>query len=154
MGLLDFAARQGSWILEDDYNCEFQYRDRPIAALRSLDFSGRVIYVGTFSKTLFPALRLGFIVCPPGIRDDLCAVKRLADLGNSSLEQAALATFILSRQFDQHLRRTIVELEQRRSVFLSALRRHAGERTWCRSPMRARTSSVGCLDWRTLSSPR
>lgn len=142
--LLDVAARQGSWILEDDYNCEFQYRDRPLAALRSLDFSGRVIYVGTFSKTLFPSMRLGFIVCPPGIREDLCGVKRFADLGNSSLEQAALATFILSRQFDQHLRRTVVELERRRSVFLSALRRYAGERVVVQQP-HAGTHVVGWL---------
>ena len=74
--LLDIASRQGSWIFEDDYNSEFHFRERPIAALRSLDFSGRVIYVGTFSKTLFPSLRLGYIVCPPGIREDLCKVKR------------------------------------------------------------------------------
>lgn len=126
--LLDFAARQGSWILEDDYNCELQHRERPVAALRSLDLSGRVIYVGTFSKTLFPSLRLGFIVCPPGIRDDLFSVKRLDDLGNPSLEQAALAAFMTSRQFDKHLRRTLVELEHRRAAFTDSLRRHGGER--------------------------
>ncbi|MGH8202427.1 MAG: PLP-dependent aminotransferase family protein [Steroidobacteraceae bacterium] len=126
--LLDVAARQGSWILEDDYNSEFHFRERPLAALRSLDFSGRVIYVGTFSKTLFPSLRLGFIVCPPGIRDDLCRVKRLDDLGSPSVEQAALAAFMRSRQFEKYLRRTVVELEHRRTVFIDALRRHCKER--------------------------
>jgi GntR family transcriptional regulator/MocR family aminotransferase len=126
--LLDVASRQGSWILEDDYNSEFHFRERPLAALRSLDFSGRVIYVGTFSKTLFPSLRLGFIVCPPGIRDDLCRVKRLDDLGSPSVEQAALAAFMRSRQFEKYLRRTVVELEHRRMVFIDALRRHCRER--------------------------
>jgi GntR family transcriptional regulator / MocR family aminotransferase len=126
--LLDIASRQGSWILEDDYNSEFHYRERPIAALRSLDFSGRVIYVGTFSKTLFPSLRLGFIVCPPGIREDLCRVKRYDDLGNPSMEQAALAAFMRSRQYEKYLRRIVVELEKRRTAFIAALRRHCGER--------------------------
>lgn len=126
--LLDIASRQGSWILEDDYNSEFHFRERPIAALRSLDFSGRVIYVGTFSKTLFPALRLGFIVCPPGIRDDLCRVKRFDDLGSPSVEQAALAAFMRSRQFEKYLRRTLVELDHRRTVFLQALRNSGGRR--------------------------
>lgn len=126
--LLDVASRQGSWILEDDYNSEFHFRERPIAALRSLDFSGRVIYVGTFSKTLFPALRLGFIVCPPGIRDDLCRVKRFDDLGSPSVEQAALAAFIRSRQFEKYLRRTVADLEHRRTVFIDALQRHCKDR--------------------------
>ncbi len=126
--LLDIAARQGSWILEDDYNSEFHFRDRPLAALRSLDFSGRVIYVGTFSKTLFPSLRLGFIVCPPGIREDLCRVKRFDDLGSPTVEQAALAAFMRSRQFEKYLRRTVAELERRRAVFMDSLRRHCGER--------------------------
>jgi GntR family transcriptional regulator / MocR family aminotransferase len=126
--LLDIASRQGSWILEDDYNSEFHFRERPLAALRSLDFSGRVIYVGTFSKTLFPSLRLGFIVCPPGLRDDLCRVKRFDDLGSPSVEQAALAAFMRSRQFEKYLRRTVVELEHRRKVFIDSLRRHCGAR--------------------------
>ncbi|HEV2442997.1 MAG TPA: PLP-dependent aminotransferase family protein [Steroidobacteraceae bacterium] len=126
--LLDVASRQGSWILEDDYNSEFHFRERPLAALRSLDFSGRVIYVGTFSKTLFPSLRLGFIVCPPGLREDLCRVKRFDDLGSPSVEQAALAAFMRSRQFEKYLRRTVVELAHRRTIFIDALRRHCEER--------------------------
>lgn len=132
--LLEIAARQGSWILEDDYNSEFQCRERPIAALRSLDFSGRVIYVGTFSKTLFPALRLGFIVCPPGIREDLCKVKRLDDLGCPSVEQAALAAFMRSRQFEKYLRRVVVELRDRRELFVDSLRRHCAARIVVQEP--------------------
>ncbi|HEY7887655.1 MAG TPA: PLP-dependent aminotransferase family protein [Steroidobacteraceae bacterium] len=126
--LLDVASRQGSWILEDDYNSEFHFRERPLAALRSLDFSGRVIYVGTFSKTLFPSLRLGFIVCPPGLREDLCKVKRFDDLGSPSVEQAALAAFMRSRQFEKYLRRTVAALQHCRAVFMDSLRRHCAER--------------------------
>jgi GntR family transcriptional regulator / MocR family aminotransferase len=126
--LLDIASRQGSWILEDDYNSEFHFRERPIAALRSLDFSGRVIYVGTFSKTLFPSLRLGYIVCPPGLREDLCKVKRFDDLGSPSVEQAALAAFMRSRQFEKYLRRALVALRHCRTVFMDSLRRHCGDR--------------------------
>lgn len=126
--LLQIATRQKSWILEDDYDSEFQYGRRPVAALRSLDVSGRVIYVGTFSKTLFPSLRLGYLVCPPGIRDDLFQAKRLDDLGSPVIEQAALAAFIQSRQFERYLRRSVVELERRRIVLMEGLQREAGER--------------------------
>jgi GntR family transcriptional regulator/MocR family aminotransferase len=123
LALLEIAAQHDSWILEDDYDSEFQYRGRPLAALRSLDFSGRVIYVGTFSKTLFPAMRLGFMVCPAGIREDLRRVKRLDDLGAPSAEQAALAALLDSRQFERYLRKTRVELDRRRHALLEGLRR-------------------------------
>ena len=128
LALLDIAAKHDSWILEDDYDSEFQYRGRPLAALRSLDFSGRVIYVGTFSKTLFPSMRLGFMVCPTGIREDLRAVKRLDDLGAPVAEQAALAVLLDSRQFERYLRKTVVELDQRRHALLEGLRRFATDR--------------------------
>ena len=126
--LLRIANSQGSWILEDDYDSEFQYRGRPLGALRSMDLSDRVIYVGTFSKTLFPSLRLGYIVCPTSLRDDLCAAKRLDDLGSPAIEQAALASFMRSGQFDKYLRKSVAELRQRRSVLLEGLRRHGGDR--------------------------
>ena len=122
--LLDIAASDGSWILEDDYDSEFQYRGRPLAALRSLDLSARVVYVGTFSKTLFPSLRLGFIVTPPGLREDFIKAKRLDDLGSPAAEQAALATFIRSRQFEKNLRRMVLDLNQRRRILIDGLLRH------------------------------
>jgi GntR family transcriptional regulator / MocR family aminotransferase len=128
MELLNIASRQDSWILEDDYDSEFQYRGRSIAALRSLDLSGRVIYVGSFSKTLFPSLRLGYIVCPPGIREDLHQAKRMDDLGSPAIEQAALATFMQSHQFEKHLGKTVAELDRRRRVLINGLREHAGDR--------------------------
>lgn len=128
MELLDVATRSGSWIVEVVSDSEFLYRRRSIATLRSLDVDGRVLYAGTFSKTLLPALRLGFIVCPPGIREDLCRAKLLDDLGNSSVEEAALAAFMQSRHFDQHLRHTFAQLGKRRKAFLEALRRHGKDR--------------------------
>ncbi len=109
--LLRWAARTGSWIFEDDYDTEFHAGGRPLPALRSLDLADRVLYVGSFSKTLFPSLRLGYIVCPAALRDALYKAKLLDDLGSPSVEQAALATFIHSRQYEKHLRkrRTVVE---------------------------------------------
>jgi GntR family transcriptional regulator/MocR family aminotransferase len=123
--LLQATEQQRSWILEDDYDGEFRYGERPIAALRSLDGGDRVIYVGSFSKSMFPSLRLGYIVCPPAIRSDLLAAKRLDDGGCSAIDQAALAAFMQGRQFERHLRRSLVELERRRRALLEALEQHA-----------------------------
>lgn len=128
MELLRVASSHGSWILEDDYDSEFQYQGRPLPALRSLDLADRVIYVGSFSKALFPSLRLGYVVCPAGLRADLAAAKRLDDLGSPAIEQAALAAFIRSGQFAKHLRKSVAELHHRRDVLLEGLRRHAGDR--------------------------
>jgi DNA-binding transcriptional MocR family regulator len=96
------------------------------AALRSLDSTDRVIYLGTFSKTLFPSLRLGFIVCPKQLSDDLYKTKRLDDFGSPAVEQAALATFIQSRQYERHLRQTVKDLQQRRNALVTTLQRRAG----------------------------
>jgi GntR family transcriptional regulator / MocR family aminotransferase len=128
MELLRIASTQGSWILEDDYDSEFHYQGRPLPALRSLDLADRVIYIGSFSKALFPSLRLGYVVCPTGLRADLCAAKRLDDLGSPAIEQAALAAFIRSGQFARHLRKSVAELHHRRDALLEGLRRHAGDR--------------------------
>ncbi len=128
LDLLNIASRQKSWILEDDYDSEFHYRGRPLAALRSLDFAGRVIYVGTFSKTVLPSLRLAFIVCPAGLREDLRAAKRLDDWGSPLVPQVALASFIRSRQLEKKLRKVVAELDRRCTAMLEGLRRHGGKR--------------------------
>ncbi|HXP67180.1 MAG TPA: PLP-dependent aminotransferase family protein [Steroidobacteraceae bacterium] len=125
--LLKWAAKSGSWIFEDDYDTEFHAGDRPLPALRSLDLADRVLYVGSFSKTLFPSLRLGYIVCPAALRDALYKAKLLEDLGSPSVEQAALATFIQSRQYEKHLRKSVKELMNRRKAVVDALQRLAGE---------------------------
>ena len=127
MELLQLTERQRSWIFEDDYDGEFRYGARPIAALRSLDGGERVIYVGTFSKSIFPSLRLGYIVSPRGLRDDLLAAKRLDDGGCPAIDQAALAAFMQGRQFEKHLRQSAQELNRRRGALLEGLARCAGD---------------------------
>ena len=126
MELLAWAERVGCWLIEDDYDGEFRYDARPLAALKSLDRGERVIYIGTFSKVLFPSLRLGYMVLPPGLRDAFIAAKWLADRGCPAIEQAALARLIASGAFERHLRATAKTLKTRRAALLSALRRHAG----------------------------
>ncbi|MEP6635023.1 MAG: PLP-dependent aminotransferase family protein, partial [Luteimonas sp.] len=121
LALLDYAERRQSWIFEDDYDGEFRYDSRPIAALRSLDEHDRVIYVGTFSKVLFPALRLGYLIMPAPLRDDFIAAKWLEDFGSPAIEQAALANFINDGGFERHLLRSSKIVEERRSALLGAL---------------------------------
>jgi GntR family transcriptional regulator/MocR family aminotransferase len=121
--LLKWASKTGSWIFEDDYDSEFHSGDRPLPALRSLDLADRVLYVGSFSKTLFPSLRLGYIVCPKALRDDLYKAKMMDDLGSSVMEQAALSTFIHNGQYHNHLRKVVKEVANRRRAVVEALRR-------------------------------
>jgi GntR family transcriptional regulator/MocR family aminotransferase len=125
--LLNYATKHNCWVFEDDYDGEFHYDGRPLPALQSLDVAERVIYSGTFSKTLFPGLRLGYIVCPPALRADLQTAKALEDLGCSSIEQTALASFLESRQYEKHLRKSLVELRGRRQALLEGLSRYLGD---------------------------
>jgi len=122
--LLEYAADRSSWVVEDDYDGEFRYDGVAIPALRSLDVHDRVIYVGSFSKVLFPGLRLGYVVCPRGVREDLVAAKLHDDLGCGSIEQAALAELMQSGAFDRHLRHASAELRRRRATLLDGLREH------------------------------
>ncbi len=126
--LLDFARRHGSWIFEDDYDGEFRYDARPLAALRSLDRDDRVIYVGSFSKLMFPALRLGYLVMPRALARDFANAKWADDFGSPAIEQWALADFIADGGFERHLRRTAKALRQRRDALLAALHRRLGGR--------------------------
>lgn len=121
MALLDYASRHGSWIFEDDYDGEFRYDSKPLAALRSLDSHGRVIYVGTFSKALFPALRMGYMVVPAALRRDVVAAKWAEDFGSPAIEQAALANFMRDGGFERHLRRTAKVLKERRTALIEGL---------------------------------
>ena len=128
LALLHWANQNDSWIFEDDYDSEFHSGTRPIPTLRSLDLADRVVYAGTFSKTLFPSLRIGYIVCPKRLRHDLFNAKLLDDNGSPTIEQAALATFIESRQYDKHLRKAVVELVNRRRTVVDTLTRLLGSR--------------------------
>src|SRR5262249_49552473 len=105
LALLKWASAAGAWIVEDDYDSEFRYGTRPIPCLHGLHPDGRVIYAASFSKTLCPALRLGFLLVPKDLRDRFVAARRSADFSPPWLEQAALADFIADGHFERHLRR-------------------------------------------------
>lgn len=121
IALLDYAGRHGSWVFEDDYDGEFRYDGRPLAALRSLDEHGRVVYAGTFSKAIFPALRLGYLLMPAALRSEFVAAKWAEDFGSPAVEQAALANFMRDGSFERHLRYTAKELKQRRAALIAGL---------------------------------
>ncbi len=104
--LLELAATHDIAIVEDDYDTEYRHRDRPLEPLQRLDRSGRVIYVGTFSKVLSPSLRLGFVVLPPSLVDDAITLRSLMDWQPPAASQQALHRFIVDGHLDRHLRRT------------------------------------------------
>tara|TARA_R110002020_G_scaffold152976_1_gene332094 strand:- start:3676 stop:5094 length:1419 start_codon:yes stop_codon:yes gene_type:complete len=103
--LLDWASRNNAAIIEDDYDGEFRFEGRPLEALQTLDVAGRVIYVGSFSKTLLPTLRLGFVILPNSLRSALQRAKYVSDWTTSTLEQAALSRLIDDGGFVRHLKR-------------------------------------------------
>jgi GntR family transcriptional regulator/MocR family aminotransferase len=105
LSLLEWARERDAFIIEDDYNSEYRYAGRPLSSLQGLDRDGRVIYVGTFSKTIFPALRLGYLVVPPDLLAVFAAARALNDLHSPGIEQAVLAEFISERHFARHIRR-------------------------------------------------
>ena len=113
LALLDWARAAKAWVIEDDYDSEFRYGARPIPCLHGLDVDGRVIYVGSFSKTLFPALRLGFVIVPTDLRERLVAARAAADQHPPTLDQAVLADFIVEGHFARHLRRMRVVYQER-----------------------------------------
>ena len=120
--LLDWAKRANAYILEDDYDSEYRFSGRPLSALRALDDASRVIYVGTFSKVLFPALRIGYLILPPALVDAFLAVRRLVDIHMPILEQAVLADFITEGHLRRHLRRMRRLYTQHRAALLEAAR--------------------------------
>ena len=125
LALLAWAERAGGWIIEDDYDGEYRYAGRPLAPLRALDRAGRVAYVGSFSKLLFPSLRLSYLALPSALVD---AAERLlvasGPAGASLLGQGALARFIDDGHFAAHLRRTRRLYAERQEVLVAAARRH------------------------------
>jgi GntR family transcriptional regulator/MocR family aminotransferase len=128
LALLQWAEATAAYVLEDDYDSEFRYEGRPVEAVQGLDRSGRVIYIGTFSKVLFPALRLGYLVLPPPLVPLFSAAKWLTDRHTSILEQAALTDFIHEGHFEHHLRRSRTRNAARRAALLEALDTYLGAR--------------------------
>src|SRR6185436_7712648 len=118
------ADAQRAWIVEDDYDCEFRYGVGAIPALQGLDTRGRVIYVGTFARMLFPALRLGYIVAPPALREAFRTVKWLADRGSPALEQQAVASLLESGAYESLRRRSVRALTEKRDRMVAAISHH------------------------------
>ena len=127
LALLDWAAQRGAWIIEDDYDSEFRFGGRPVPALQGLDPDGRVIYVGTFSKVLFPALRLGYVVLPKGLAEAFCAAREATDTFSSPLYQIVMADFVREGHFARHIRRMRNLYMQRRTALVEAIGRHMPE---------------------------
>lgn len=124
--LLAYCRQHGSWVLEDDYDSEFRYGTRPIACLQGLDGGQRVLYVGSFSKTLFPGLRLGYMVVPPGLVDAFARGSAELYREGQLQQQAVLADFIREGHLGAHIRRLRGVYGRRRQALLEAVRRHFG----------------------------
>lgn len=126
MLLLDWARQAGVWILEDDYDSEYRFRGRPLEALQGLDHDGRVLYIGTFSKVLFPALRLGYLVAPTELIEPLLLMRRSLDMHLPMLEQMALCDFLHEGYYARHLRRTRHHYQKLRDLLSHELQAHLG----------------------------
>ena len=118
--LLNWSQRARAWILEDDYDSEYRYTSRPIPALQGLAAQEQVIYVGTFSKVLFPSLRLGYLVVPSALVDVFAAARTVAAGPPPLVEQAVLTEFITEGHFGRHIRRMRALYQERRAVLLDA----------------------------------
>lgn len=124
--LLDWAEAAGAWIIEDDYESEFQESLRLLPSLQGLDRAGRVIYLGTFSKLLFPSLRLGYAVLPPDLVTPFTGARHLADRQSSGLLQAIMTDFILDGHFARHLKRMRSLYAERQAALTALLKRRLG----------------------------
>ena len=125
--LLEWAQRHGAVIIEDDYDSEFRFSERPLEPLQSIDRSGRVIYVGTFSKTLLPLLRLGFLIAPPSLLPALRTARQLTDWHSDTVSQATLARFIDEGLLARHIRRAARHYAARHQQVVSWLRDEVGD---------------------------
>jgi len=124
--LLSWAQRSGAWIIEDDYDSEYRFGGRPIASLQGLDSDDRVIYAGTFSKVLFPGLRIGYLVLPEDLVPVLRAVRDASDIFAPVLYQRVLADFIRDGQLARHIRRMRALYAERRTRMIAAIKEHLG----------------------------
>jgi len=125
--MLDWSFRQDAWLIEDDYDSEYRYVSRPLGALQGMDTHQRVVYIGTFSKVLFPAVRVGYLVVPLSLRERFVRAREAFDLFSPTLYQLALAEFLSDGHFTRHLRRMRGVYLERRNALLSGLARHCAE---------------------------
>ena len=126
--LLDWAQRQNAWIIEDDYDSEFNYQSAPLPALKSIDSMQRVVYCGSFNQALFSNLRLGYLVAPPQLHNQILALWHTVGRSVGVSEQLGLAAFMRGPAFLRHLRRARLEYQTVRDIVLDTLRTHAAGR--------------------------
>jgi GntR family transcriptional regulator/MocR family aminotransferase len=124
LALLAWARRARAWIVEDDYDCGFHYGSQPMPCLQGLDPDGRVIYVGTFSKTLFPSLRLGYVIVPPDLFGPMAMARGASSFHPPILDQAVLADLMDAGIFERHLRRMRGEYRRRLAALSEGATRH------------------------------
>lgn len=127
LALLEWARESQAWLAEDDYDSEYRYSGRPLEALQGLDSARRVVYIGTFSKVLFPSLRLGYLVAPTELLAGLLAARRFIDMHLPVLEQMALTDFFREGHFARHLRKMRLIYKERRNALVDALTQELGD---------------------------
>jgi GntR family transcriptional regulator/MocR family aminotransferase len=128
LALLDWATAANAVVLEDDYYSEFRYAGRPLSSLQGLDRAGRVAYVGSFSKVMFPGLRLGYLVVPEALIDPILAIRTQSDIFPPSITQLALADFMGDGHFSSHLRRMRALYAERQSILIDASKEYLADR--------------------------
>jgi GntR family transcriptional regulator / MocR family aminotransferase len=124
MALLSWASRTGAFVIEDDYDSEYRFEGPPVPALQSLDHHSSVIFIGSFSKTLFPALRVGYVVLPAPLVDSFLSFRYRTDFRNSSFDQAVLCDFIVDGHLARHLRKMRNLYAERLATLMEAARQH------------------------------
>lgn len=127
LALLEWSREARACIVEDDYDSEYRFSGRPLEALQGLDRAGRVLYIGTLSKVLFPSLRLGYLVAPSELLDGLVAAQRLIAVHLPLLEQMALADFMADGYFARHVRKMSLRYKERRDALVDVLRQELGD---------------------------
>ena len=128
LALLAWARSKDAVVVEDDYDGEFRYEGQPLESLQGLDREGRIIYVGTFSRTIFSALRIGYLIAPKSLVPAFTSAKWLCDRHTATLEQLALAEFISTGMYERHLRRVRRSNAARRQALLDAIHKYLGDR--------------------------
>src|SRR5580692_9158848 len=128
LALLEWARHKNAVIVEDDYDGEFHYEGQPLESLQGLDSEGRVIYIGTFSRTVFSALRIGYLIAPKSLVPAFTSAKWLCDRHTATLEQETLAEFISTGMYERHLRRIRRRNTAHREALLDAIHKYLGDR--------------------------
>jgi len=126
LALLSWAARAGAFVIEDDYDSEYRFEGAPVPAPQSLDNHSSVIFIGSFSKTLFPALRVGYVILPDPLIDPFVSLRYRTDFRNSSFDQAVLCDFIVDGHFARHLRRMRNLYAERLATLMEGAKQHLG----------------------------